>query len=336
MEQVVEKAGFTLTDEIKDRIEYLSLQTFPQAVLNTFARSLLEEERIVVKRLLPKLILEEAGDNPTSALKGRLRGDELPSREESARIVKLMNLTSEVELGVPVDRLPTFRKLWDSFWDPLSPKLPLSPPVRHPEIESRLERMTAPYKGVRVVPAVLTEVSVREQIAQAIDPQSPMMNAAEKKENAKAAMVWLRKIAVGELPGYKVSEAETAMRGALRSDDLAPLAIEALVKLPSKEVQLDLASLAVAPERPVPIRSQATAALIEHIQAFGRFVTAPQADAIANSVGMADDAELKARLLAAQGVLKADAKGTGDRIKSYVPKPVAPAKEPDPKEEKKE
>ena len=145
-------------------------------------------------------------------------------------------------------------------------------------------------------------------------------------------------MAVGEVVGYKVTDAEAAMRGALKSDDLTPLAIDALTRISSKDVQLDLANLAVAPERPVPIRTQAATALVEHIQSFGRFVTDPQADAIAQSANATDDLELRTRLLAAEGVLRANAKGTGDRLKGYVPKPVEAPKEevPPPKEKEKD
>ena len=209
-------------------------------------------------------------------------------------------------------------------------------PVRNPDVEIRLARVTAPYLGIRVIPAVFTEAGFREELAQATDPQAPLVTPAEKKENAKTAMVWLRKMAVGEVAGYDVRPAEPAIRSALQSDDLAPLAIDALARIPSKEAQLDLANLAVAPERPVPIRSQAAVALVKHIQQYGRFVTDPQADAIANSAAATEDADLRARLLAAQGVLKTDAKATGDRLKAYVPKPVEPAKDEAPKPKDKE
>jgi CheY-like chemotaxis protein len=334
MQETVARAGFTLNDEIKNRIEYLSIQTFSLPYLSTFANSLLDQERIVVRDLLPELIRDDLTGNPVGPFKGRLRGDELPSREEAARIVKLMFLTADAEAGVPAERTPEFRKLWDSFWDPVDPKIPPSPPVRYPEIEAKVARMIAPYSNVRVVPAVLSEAGMREELAQGSDAKAPPISPAEKKENAKAALAWLRKMAVGELTGYKVTEAEPALRGALKSDELAALAIDAVAKIPSKEVQLDLANLAVAPERPIPIRTQAAAALVEHIQTYGRFVTGPQADAITEAVPVVEDLDLKARLLAALGVLKADGKTTGDRLKGYVPKPAEAPKDevPPPKE----
>jgi len=132
---------------------------------------------------------------------------------------------------------------------------------------------------------------------------------------------------LGHDPGYA-----PAIRHALLSDDLAPMAIDALVHIPSREAQLDLANLAVAPDRPIPLRTQAAAALVEHIQAYGKFVTGPQADAIANTAASVEDPELRARLQAAQGVLRTDAKSTGERLKQYVPRPVAAKEEMPPKE----
>jgi CheY-like chemotaxis protein len=328
MQQAVERAGFTLTPEMNDRITYFSLETFPLELLNTFAHELLDEERVVLRRLVPPIIRQELGDTaPIISLRPKIHSEDVPSREQAVRIVNLMKLTAGYESALPQDRLTAFEKTWDTFWDPANPKLPPMAPVRNPDVEIRLARVTAPYHGLRIIPAVFTDAGFKQELAQATNPESPLVTPAEKKENAKVAMTWLRKMAVGEIAGYDVRPAEAAMRHALHSDDLAPLAIDALARVPSKEAQLDLANLSVAPERPLPIRSQAAVALVEHIQKFGRFVTGPQADAIANAATTVEDADLRARLLAAQGVLSTSAKATGERLKIYVPKPVESGKD---------
>ncbi|MBO0698027.1 MAG: hypothetical protein J2P46_06520 [Zavarzinella sp.] len=336
MQEAVEKSGFTLTEEMRDRIEYLSLQTFSTEILNAFAHELLDRERIVVRRLLPPLVREELGDAPVSALRTRIRVDEFPSKEETQRIINLMKLTAGYESALPTDRLAAFEKLWESFWNPETARLPQMAPLRDPDVEARVARVSAPYRGVRVVPALFTEATIKEELTQATDPAAPLTTPEERRANAKTAMIWLRKMAVGEIPGYKVTPAEPAIRHALLSDELAPLAIDALVRMPSREAQLDLANVAVAPDRPIPLRTHAAAALVEHIQAFGRFVTGPQADAIANTAASVEDPELRARLLAAQGVLKTDARSTGDRLKQYVPRPVENKEEMPPPKEKEE
>jgi CheY-like chemotaxis protein len=339
MREAVQKAGFNLTPELEDRIAFMSLQTFPVEILNVFARQLLEEERVVVRRLLPPMVREEMGDNPIESLRGRIAIDDQPSKEQIERIVKLMRTTLGRESFVPADRLTEFNKQWDSLWNPDAPRMPQMNRIRYPEIEASVVRTTSTFHNVRMLPAVFTEVGFRDELGKAGDATAPPLTPAEKKENAKIAMAWLRKMAIGELAGYQVNDAEKAMRGALASDDLAPLAIDAVARVPSKDVQLDLANLAVAPERPIPVRTQATAALVGHIQTFGRFVTVPQADAIRNAAETVEDVDLKARLLAAQGILQPNAKLTGERLKNYVPKPpeakeeVPPAKEKeDPKE----
>ena len=217
MRAAAEKAGFALSPELSDRIAYFSLETFQPEMLNVFARELLDEEKIIVRRLLPPLVRAEMGDAPLAALRSRIRSEDLPSRAEAVRIVNLMRITAGYEAALPADRLAAFNKTWDTFWDPAAPKLPPLAPVRNPDVEIRLARITAPYKGVNVVPAVFTDAGFKDALAQATDPKAPLVSPAEKKENAKVAMTWLRKMAVGEVPGYDVRPAEAAMRSALFS-----------------------------------------------------------------------------------------------------------------------
>ena len=264
MQASAERAGFVLTEELKDRIEYFSLQTFSPEILNAYAKPLQDLERIVVRRLLPPLVAQEMGDAPTSALQSKIRADDLPSLQETQRIVNLMKLTLGYEGGVAPDRLTAYEKMWDSFWNPESPRLPQMAPIRDPEVEARVNRIVARYPGVQVIPAVFTDAGFKDALVQSTDPAAPLMTPAEKKENAKLAMAWLRKMAVGEIAGYKFADAEPAIRQALRLDELAPMAIDALVRIPSRDAQLEIANLAVAPERPLrcglkrPRRSSST------------------------------------------------------------------------------
>lgn len=339
MTEIVQQAGFSVNEEMRDRIAYLSLQTFSPEVLNAFSRQLVAEERVVVFRLLPPQIIAEASDAPLASLKPRMRADAPPSQAEMDRIVELMRLTGRIEAGLQVDRIVPMTKTWDMFWNPAAPRLPPAAAIRHPEIEAKLQRVAAPYRNVRVVPAVFTETGFKAELAQAADPKAPIGSPAEKKEMAKTAIKWLRKMAVGEVRGYPVADAVVAIREAMLIDELAPDAIEAMVRISSKEGQQDLANLAIDAVRPAPLRSQAAGALVRNIQAFGKFVTEPQSQAIFNAVSATEDAELKGRLLAAVGVITSDSKRTAGRLKEFIPTapvaPPAPGKE-DPKEEKKD
>ena len=134
-------------------------------------------------------------------------------------------------------------------------------------------------------------------------------------------------------------QAENAIRQALGSDELALIAIDTIVRMPSKLGQQDLATLATSDSRPAPIRIAATDALIRSVQTFGKFVTPEQVDALAVIAKATEDADVRAKLNTAIGVLKPDAKQTGGMLKNYVPDlsaPPAKEKGPDPKEEPKE
>ena len=134
-----------------------------------------------------------------------------------------------------------------------------------------------------------------------------------------------------------MADAEAAVRQSLQSDDLAPLAIDILARLPSREAQQDLANLATSGTRPAPVRTQAADALLKHVHAFGKFVTGPQTDALITAIDAADDVELRSKLLALQGVLRTDSKATGDRLRKYAPKVIeGKVDAPPPKEEPKD
>ena len=147
MRAAVEKAGFTLTEEMNDRIAYFSLETFSPEMLNAFARELVDEERIIVRRLLPPLVRAELGDAPLAALRTRIRADDLPSQDEAARIVNLMKITAGYEAALPADRLAAFEQAVGLVLGPGSPKLPPMAPVRDPDVEARLARIDGAVQG---------------------------------------------------------------------------------------------------------------------------------------------------------------------------------------------
>src|SRR5207247_1383610 len=106
-----------------------------------------------------------------------------------------------------------------------------------------------------------------------VQPGQTPRDTAAKKADQKHAVEWLRKMATGELKGYEVKSAEPELRAALRVDALAADAIDAVAAFSSAEAQQALVSLAVsaAPaDRPLPIRTKAADAAIQHIQAHGK------------------------------------------------------------------
>jgi hypothetical protein len=337
MREIVAEAGFKLTADIENRIDYLTLQTFPTAVLAQFGTKFVAEERVILFRLLPPEVTREAEGVPTRALKSRIRGDMLPSKEDAQRIVALMRLTTTHETALQAVRLPGFLKVWNNFWSTEEPRLPAITALRATDLELQLARQLRGYRNIRVVPSVFTDEGFKEELAQMTDAKAPLLTPAEKKEYAKTAIVWLKKMATGEVPGYRVASAESAIRFALQLDDLAPSAIDAAGRFSSKEIQQDLANVAMKETRPAPIRLQAAEVLAKHVQVYGKHVTEAQLKAMQQAADAAADPELKTRILAVLGTLSNDSGKTGSQLKGYTPKAAPPEEgKKDPPEEKKE
>lgn len=338
MTDLVTRAGFTVDETMRNRINYLTLQTFPFATLDTYAKNLFDEERLAVMKLLPPGVADELAGAKVPQLRPRIGLDEPPSPSETAKILKLMRLTNEAEAQLQAGRLPRMNLTWDAFWSKDLPRLPAIVGVRHPEIELAVARKVLGYPRVRVLPAVFTPMDFSEELVQLVDAKAPMLSPEEKKDQAAVSLSWLRKMARGEVAGYRVMQAETQIRSALHSDELALIAIDTIARLPSKLGQQDLATVTTTDTRPAPIRIAAAEGLVRNVQLFGKHVTPEQVDALIVIAKGTEDAEVRGKLNSAIGVLKPDSKLTGGLLKEYTPDLTAPPKEklPDPKELPKE
>ena len=99
------------------------------------------------------------------------------------------------------------------------------------------------------------------------DPADAPRDPAEKRAAARLAVEWLRRLATGEVAGFDIKSAEQTLRDALRFDDLAEPAIDAVAQFKSPGAQQDLLNLALTPGRPPALRVKAADAVIRHIQA---------------------------------------------------------------------
>jgi hypothetical protein len=95
------------------------------------------------------------------------------------------------------------------------------------EFELSLSRLAEHYRHTWVLPMTLKKDDLQrvlnERITEAMgQPFSP----EERKANATVAMLWLKRLAVGEVRGYDVGPAEGAILKGLTSPVLVPLSIE--------------------------------------------------------------------------------------------------------------
>ncbi len=209
-------------------------------------------------------------------------------------------------------------------------------------LEAQLARQVRGFKGVTVIPEPFGPGGLSEDLKQVIaDPAARPRSDAEKKATAKVAASWLGKIAQGAVPGYTISDAaQTDMRTALTSDDLAPDLIDGLAKLGSGDTQVALVQLATAGTRPVATRTLAADAAARHIQAFGRHVPAAAAQAVPQAADAEKDAVLKGKLVVLARLVAEKAADFGAAVSGFgvplrVPAPPMPPMPPkDPKDPK--
>jgi hypothetical protein len=216
----------------------------------------------------------------------------------------------------------------------------------------RLQRLTEQYRFVRVVPTprdpALLKAIVDGDIKAA---QGLALTEAERKDFAGGAMVWLVRLARGEVAGYDVSLALPAILANFHNDELAPLAIEAAARLPGGDVQRAMANLTLDATRDVRLRTQASYELARHLQQHGVWISPLQAKELAGiyAEGLRGENEVRLRANVAQilGNLRPDARLSGRRLGAFVPPPPAAAapaaekkepekKEPEKKDEKKD
>jgi hypothetical protein len=161
---------------------------------------------------------------------------------------------------------------------------------------------------------------------------------AERKDHADRALIWLARLAKGEIAGYDVRPAAdsltTALRYATHSPEATTATIDAVSRLPGAKPQITLADFVLDPKHTAPQRAAAATELVRHIQKHGALLGTAQVRALEVLARAADtDAALKSNATLVIGTLRPDSKTTGERLKSYTP-PPPPAPAPPPAKEK--
>lgn len=194
--------------------------------------------------------------------------------------------------------------------------------------ERSVQRLASGYRNVWVLPATLDPEALKTALTSRIgDAAGKSLSPEEKKANAALAMIWLRRMATNELPGYDVRPAESVILRALQTEDLAPLAIDAAADLPSRNAQRALAAMVLDSGVKPELRSAAAIALTRHMQRNGKALTAEQAVAMEDLFNTTDDPKLKTNVALVVGGLRPSSARTGDRLRAYSPPPVAPTAE---------
>jgi hypothetical protein len=207
--------------------------------------------------------------------------------------------------------------------------------------EVQLEKFTARYQGVRVVhPSVITDgKSLGAALSAAIREADVAQPQDQRTRNAEQAMEILFKMTQGAIKGYDTRPATDVILAALRagklSEDGQTFALDTAARLPGAKAQAEILNTIVDGNRKPQVRLNACDALVQSLQRFGLQLTRLQVKSLTDLAKDANtDAKLKSKLNTVIGALRPSDKDTGETLRKYNPKPVAPL--PPPPEEKKD
>jgi CheY-like chemotaxis protein len=203
--------------------------------------------------------------------------------------------------------------------------------------QEELRRLTEAHRNVTVVPSSTTAGVIKNQLApQIASAIGKPLTDGERKADAAIAMLWLKRMALGEAKGYDAEPARDVILKNLSSNDLGSLAIEATGRLSGPAPQIKLADIVLDNDRPVDLRSKAAEELVRHIQAYGLTLPQNHIKSLQAMFEKVPDAKLKTNVAAILGAMRPDARLTGGRLLKFGPPPLPPTKTSEGKEKKEE
>ncbi len=247
----------------------------------------------------------------------------------------LMNLAARFEQDVA--GAPDVQARYDAMRkrvDAVALGLVVRPP-RDFAAEAQATRLVGHHSAVRVIPEPYSKEWFETDVNAAFaDPADRPRDPAEKKATARQAVMWLTRMATGEVAGFDARLAAPELLAALRVDELADVAIDGVARLPSAEAQQGLLALALTANRPLPLRIRAADAAVRHVQANGRLSPDALVSSVAAQSGTEADPDLRGKLLVLKGLLAPSSTVFVTGLRNYnpplVPPPAAPPMPPAP------
>jgi hypothetical protein len=202
------------------------------------------------------------------------------------------------------------------------PELLLSGLIERNTIEEvNLARKLQGFGKVRVMSEPYSAIAVETELQQT----DGVAVRSDKAANQKAAVEWLRSIAIGETPGYDVRPADAVLRSTLKSDELAMIAVDALARIGSAESQQDLIATALTANRPEALRLKALDAAIRHVRTFGKLSTAIN-DSGVEMASTGNSPEVASKFATLRKMLVGKPADLANAIKNFDPASLEPAK----------
>ncbi|OAI45660.1 hypothetical protein AYO44_12550, partial [Planctomycetaceae bacterium SCGC AG-212-F19] len=197
---------------------------------------------------------------------------------------------------------------------------PLAEGVRPPDTIIPLQRIIQPYRNVYLVPASNDPEVLKPMLTQRIvAAMGKPLGEEERKNTMNEAMVWLRQLAAGEVPGYKATGAESAIIKAMRNEDLNALAVQAAGRLPGRTAQRELATTVLDEAVRAEVRASAAVELARNIQTNNLALSKAQILGLEALFAKTQDARLRGNVALVIGAMRPDGVKTGDRLKAFIP-----------------
>lgn len=243
----------------------------------------------------------------------------------------LMKLIERMEIDVA--KVPEAQKRYEDLRSKVD-AADLGIPVetfRDPILEARLARTLKGYPAVKIIPEPYSRFGLEMEFkALFADPSMLPRDGAAKKADARAAVEFLRQMAVGDKPGYDLKSTEAALIEALRVPDLAPAAVDAVERFKTGNAQLALLNLALSGDgTPPALRIKAADAVVRHIGANNSAVPPTLVAPVGEQSKTEKNLELRAKLLAIHRLVGQKSNDLTDQLKGYNP-PLVP---PEPKKD---
>jgi hypothetical protein len=210
---------------------------------------------------------------------------------------------------------------------------PLAVGNRPPDALIPLQRIVEPYRNTYIIPASNDPEILKPMLTQRIAASmGKPLGDEERKNTMNEAMVWLKRLATGELPGYKANGAESAILKAMHNEELNSLAVEAAGRIPSRTAQRELATLVLDDAVRAEVRASAALELARNIQSNRLVLAFNQIKGLETLFAKSEDGRLRANLALVMGAMRPDVYKTGDRLKAFIP-PLPGAEKPEPGKE---
>lgn len=153
---------------------------------------------------------------------------------------------------------------------------------------------------------------------------------AERSVQAKAAISLLAKIARGDVTGFDLKPADTALMNALNDETLSTNAGAALAHRPTRDAQQALAGAVVNEALSPTLRASLAPSLRAHLHRFGNHMSNDQVKNLSALALSATDPSLREQADLTVSSLRKDASVIGNRLKGYVPSATPPATKVEP------